>query len=242
MSDFERFWAASRHSPLTLRRLAETLTEPPPPTGPDPFTLPGRPYPLTTPADPLQRLFAARRSGRAFGPGPLPAADLGAVLAALAATPDGRRGYPSAGGLGAVRGYPLLLDVEHELTGRVTRHDPVAHALQDVGPCPRWPELRPLLGTPDDAPAPALVLALVLTDGAMLDKYGARGGRFGLIEVGAAAQAVSLRVAEAGLAGHLLGAGADREVLALAGLTADEARLGVIVAIGSRSLAPSGNS
>ncbi len=235
--DFDRFWTATGLTALTQRAFAERLADHR--TGPeplDPFVLPGAPHPLPRPSDRVQRLFERRRSEREFGPGPLPARDLGAVLAALAATRGGRRAYPSAGGLNAVRGYALLLSVSHPLTGRATRYDPVAHALQDAGPCPEWTDLAPVVGAAPGAPAPQLVLVLTLADTGLFDKYGQRAGRFGLVEAGAAAQTVALRVAERGLAAVLLGGAADAELVGVLGLTPDRVRVGAVLACGRKPL------
>ncbi|PRX51109.1 nitroreductase family protein [Prauserella shujinwangii] len=232
-SPFEDFWTASRVTPLTQRRLAGTLAAyRPDGPAPDPFELPGRYHALRRPRDRLARLLRRRRSVRTFGAGPLPWPALGSALSALAAD-GGGRGHPAAGGCHAVRCYPLLLAVRHPLSGRVCRHEPDRHALQDVGPCPPWPELGPLLGASPGAGAPQFVLVFVLADAALLAKYGERGGRFGLIEAGAAAQSVALRLAADGLGGYLLGGAADRPVLALLGLAGTGARLAVALAGGT---------
>ncbi|WP_199431886.1 SagB/ThcOx family dehydrogenase [Qaidamihabitans albus] len=233
---FEDFWAAGRTTPLTLRRLAARLAgyraEG---TGPDPFELPGGYHTLARPNDRLSRLFRRRRSDRGFTSAPLPGRRLGSVLAPLAEGETGR-GYPSAGGLYPLRCYPLLLNVRHELSGRVCRYEPARHALQDVGACPPWPELAPLLGAePADGPGPQFVLVLVLADAPLLAKYGVRGGRYGLIEAGCAAQSVALRAAADGLGGYLLGAAADDAVLGLLDLAERDVRLAAAFAGGSPS-------
>ncbi|MGQ0841120.1 nitroreductase family protein [Actinokineospora sp.] len=232
---FERFWTASTLTSLTQRAFADRLGEHrAPPRTADPFVLPGAPHALHRPDDRLQRLFARRRSDRDFAAGPLSARDLGAVLGALAGTRSGGRAYPSAGGLNAVRGYPLLLDVDHALSGRITRYDADRHALQDIAECPKWTDLAPLVGATPDSAAPHLLVVLALADAEQFAKYGERAGRFGLIEAGAAAQTLALRVAERGLAGFLLGGAADRELLGLLGLTTDRVRVAAVLAGGRK--------
>lgn len=233
MDDYERFWTASRLTRLTQRRLTDRLAEHRPPAERiDPFTLPTAYHPLSRPADRLRRWYVNRRSGRTFSRRPMSARTLGFVLDALSTTPDGRRAHPSAGGLNPLRCYPFLLNVRHPLNGHMTRYDPDRHALQPVGPAPRWRDLAPLLGAPPDEQSPATALVFVLADGPVLAKYGQRGGRFGLIEAGAATQNIALRLSRHRLAGYLLGGTVDADVLALIGLLDHPVRLAVVAVCG----------
>ncbi|MFD5824689.1 nitroreductase family protein [Lentzea sp. NPDC060358] len=202
---FDDFWAASRFSPLHRRRLGDRLRDfrPQPPLV-DPLELPSPPVALPRPGDRLQKLFRARRSTREFAPKPLTDKQLGAVLGALTDT-----SYPSAGGLQSLRCYAFF-------AGRAVRYDIRRHALQDIGPAPE--DLAEVLGTPS---VPPLTIVLVLADAEAFEKYGERAGRFGLVEAGAAAQSICLRLAEQGLGGYLLGGVADNEVLHALGLPRD---------------------
>ncbi|GAB1511374.1 nitroreductase family protein [Actinophytocola sp. KF-1] len=233
MDDYEQFWTAGRLTRLTQRRMTERLAEHRSPAGTlDPFTLPTGYHPLARPAGPMRRWYVNRRSGRSFSRRAMTARTLGVVLDTLSATPDGRRAHPSAGGLNPLRCYPVLLNVRHPLNGHVTRYDPDRHALQAVGPAPGWPELAPLLGAAPDGPSPAIAMVFVLADEPVLAKYGQRGGRFGLIEVGAATQNIALCLARHRLAGHLLGGAVDADVLALAGLRGQPVRFAVAAVCG----------
>jgi hypothetical protein len=233
MDDYEQFWTASRLTRLTQRQLTERLAEHRPPVGAlDPFTLPTEYHPLSKPSDLLRRWYVNRRSGRSFDRRSMTTRALGVVLDALSTTPDGRRCHPSAGGLNPLRCYPVLLNVRHPLNGQVTRYDPDRHALQAVGPAPRWQELAPLLGAAPDDQGPAITMVFVLADAPVLAKYGQRGGRFGLIEVGAATQNIALRLSRHRLAGYLLGGAVDADVLALIGLLGQPVRLAAILVCG----------
>lgn len=117
----------------------------------------------------------------------------------------------------------------HALNGRVVRYDATRHAVQDVGPSPEWVRLREV---PAADAEPAVVPALVLADQPVLAEYGQRGGRFGLLEAGAAAQSVCLRMAQQRLGGHLLGGAADADVLALLGLRGQPVRVAAVIACG----------
>ena len=212
---FDDFWAASRFSPLHQRRLGERLRDfrPQPPLL-DPLELPSAPVPLPRPHDRLQKLFQARKSTREFADKPLTDKQLGAVLGALS-----DHSFPSAGGLNPLRCYAFV-------HGRAVRYDIGRHALQDIGPAPA--DLASILGTPD---VPPLAIVLVLQDKESFEKYGERAGRFGLIEVGAAAQSICLRLAEQKLGGYLLGGVADNEMLHSLGLPR-ELRVATAIACG----------
>ncbi|WP_434440293.1 nitroreductase family protein [Lentzea sp. E54] len=212
---FDDFWAASRFSPLHQRRLGERLRDfrPRPPLI-DPLELPSAPVALPRPKDRLQKLFQARKSTREFAEKPLTPKQLGTVLGALS-----DNSFPSAGGLNPLRCYAFL-------DGRAVRYDLRRHALQDIGPAPA--DLAEILGTPE---VPPLAIVLVLQDDEAFEKYGERAGRFGLIEVGAAAQSICLRLAEQELGGYLLGGVADNEMLHALGLPR-ELRVATAIACG----------
>ncbi|MDX8033708.1 nitroreductase family protein [Lentzea sp. BCCO 10_0856] len=212
---FNDFWAASRFSPLHQRRLGERLRDfrPQPPLI-DPLELPTAPQPLPKPTDRLQKLFQARKSTREFTDKPLTDRQLGAVLGAL-----GDNSVPSAGGLNPLHCYAF----HHN---RAVRYDIRRHALQDIGEAPG--NLAEILGTPE---VPPLAIVLVLKDNEAFDKYGERAGRFGLIEAGAAAQSICLRLAEQKLGGCLLGGVADNEMLHALGLPR-ELRVATAIACG----------
>lgn len=238
MSDaaaFDDFWTASTLDRLTRRAFAERLggyaTAPDAAGawGIDPWSQPGPTTELDRPAG-APHLEAGRRSTRTFGPGGIDLADLGTLLAALTVDDEGRRGYPAAGGLYTIRAAVLVF--RGDAAGRVLLHDPVRHAVTDVGPCPDWPELRDDLAGQDAVTAPAAVLALFAAPGPITEKYGERGGRFLLIEAGAVAQTLSLTAARLGLAGFLLGGQLDARLLALANLTSTDARYVVGYAVG----------
>jgi nitroreductase len=170
--------------------------------------------PLPRPKDRLQKLFQARRSTREFASTPLTDKQLGFVLGAL-----GDNSCPSAGGLNPLRCYAFA-------NGRAVRYDIVRHALQDIGPEPT--DLASILGTPE---VPPLTIVLVLKDDESFEKYGERAGRFGLIEAGAAAQSICLRLAQQNLGGYLLGGVADNEMLHALGLPR-ELRVATAIACG----------
>lgn len=182
--------------------------------GVHPFAGSAGPVALRPVRDRLQRLFAARRSGRAFGDTPLTARQVERILASVGAGRDGSPVVPSAGGLGSLHTFCLGLNVRGPCAGRMVRYGAREHAVFDVGPVPAFGEVRRLFGLRCDG-IPQLVLVFISDTSELLRKYGPRGMRFVLREAGHAAQNVGLRLARDGLAGCVLGGSLDREVLAL---------------------------
>lgn len=166
---------------------------------------------------PSDKVLAARASQRTFRDGPLPERRLEALLGALrSSNPSaGRRTWPSAGGLAAVQVHVVCRHVAGRFAAAVHRYQFDDHALSPVGPVPTDAELTRMFSIADDLPPLFVVFGVLVTD--TLAKYGERGGRFALIEVGAAAQTLSLRLADVDLCGYLLGGLLDHDVAGLVG-------------------------
>ncbi|HVF75260.1 MAG TPA: SagB/ThcOx family dehydrogenase [Acidimicrobiales bacterium] len=229
LTPWRDFWLASELSPATGPAFGERINDAVPPSDyPGRFTYAAADHALPRPTDALAEAQAARASTRDFAPGPLPADALGAVFSAFADGAARRRAWPSAGGLYPLEVFALLLAVDHPLDGRAVHYEPDTHGLTDVGPAPSWAEVQEPLGGMALTGAPQVVVLFVLDPGAMQAKYGNRGGRFALVEVGHAAQNLALRLGASGLAGCELGGTYDRTVKRLLGLD-DPA---VLVALG----------
>ena len=215
---WEAFWRAGELSAATGPALAARINDVEPVPPPSPFAFAAPPVGLARPRDALAGLLAQRRSTRAFADGRLPAAGLGSLLSAFADNAEGRRAWPSAGGLYPLEVFALLLAVDHPLDGRAAHYEPAEHALTDLGPAPGWDALCPLLSADVLDGTPQVVVLFVVDTAGMARKYGPRAGRFALIEVGHAAQSLAVRLAADGLAGCELGGAFDRAVLAALGL------------------------
>jgi SagB-type dehydrogenase family enzyme len=217
-------WRAPR---LAARVAAYAATSPdvPPLLGAGPVV------PLRPVRDRLHRLLAARRSGRVFGGPPLRHRHLERLLAAVGPAGDGRRTVPEAGGLDAVHAYAVVRRARGPLGRTVVRYDHHAHAAQVVAAAPTDDHLRAVFQIEGDT-LPQAVVVLVVDLAAVTAKYGARGGRFALQQVGHAAQNLSLRLAADGLTGYLLGAALDREVLEVVGVAHTGVRYGGALACG----------
>lgn len=216
MSAWREFWLASELSEATSPGFAERINDfaPPAMDAPRLVTYAGADVPLPLAADDeLAEVSAARASTRSFGSALLSADQLGRVFSAFA----GRR-WPSAGALYPLEVFAVLLHVDHALNGRVVHYEPDTHGLTDVGTAPSWEALRGPSGGAALANRPHVVVLFVLDNDAMEAKYGDRGGRFALIEVGHAAHALALRLAASGLVGCELGGAYDRWCKSLLGL------------------------
>lgn len=212
----DAFWAASSLTRATAPAFGLRLEafEPGDDVGPHPLLAGGAVQGLRPADDRFQRRLAARTSCRIFGHAPIPQRQVELVLASMGPTPDGRRLVPEAGGLDVVHIYALMRRVDGPLDGAIVRYDHRRHAVQSVAPVPSDDEVREVLLIEADV-LPQVVLVFVLHLSEAERKYGARSVRFGMQQVGHAAQNAGLRVAHEGLAGYLLGGGLDREVLAL---------------------------
>jgi SagB-type dehydrogenase family enzyme len=147
-----------------------------------------RARPATGPTVPLAGAPTptARESARSFAPEPIPAAALGELLAKLAALPDGKRNFASAGALYAVQTYMLARHVTG-LPAGLYAYDPTTHALAAVAPALQLPDLHYARNVALAEHA-AFDLFLVAAEADIRPIYGDWWQRFALLEAGAMAQ------------------------------------------------------
>jgi SagB-type dehydrogenase family enzyme len=188
----------------------------------------------------LLDLLRRRESCRSFAPRELAAATLGELLtgtyapARVVAFPSGiemdARTVPSAGGLYPLELYLLLRRIEGIADG--TYHYRVRdHALEPLAALPDREALSGvLLAEPFLEHANAIVLFVAVLD-RTLNKYGARGYRYILLEAGHAAQNLCLLAAERGLSSLCVGGFMDARMNALLGLEAG--RKAVVYCVGA---------
>jgi SagB-type dehydrogenase family enzyme len=167
-----------------------------------------------------------RASGREYRSAPLPAGMLATMLRhangvlASVDTPDGafyRRAAANSGDLGSVEIYPIVFNVEGIDQG-IYHFDSVSHDLTEVrrGSFADW--FRELVVYQTEFAAASAALVLTSAVGRLQEKYGARGYRFGLLDVGHVSQNL-----------YLVGAGLGLQVCATAGFIDDtvDAALGL---------------
>jgi SagB-type dehydrogenase family enzyme len=222
---YELFWENSKLSGATLPAFASRMAA----YGVRAPTLralryPAAEVPLKSPADGLARLMRRRRSGRAFSSDPVSLRELGRLLGAFASTGPAARTFPSAGATYAVEVFCLLNNVEGDLSGHAVYYNHDRHTLSVVGEIPSWEEYAGLVNL-ETTGVPQLVFVFVVLAERTTKKYGERGGRFALFEVGHAAQNLALRAAQEGLTGCAAGGLWDDRIKALLRLEDTEAHI-----------------
>jgi SagB-type dehydrogenase family enzyme len=241
---YDLFWENSKLGPRTVqafrRRLEEhAVTH----DVADTLVYPRGDVPLARARDGLARLFEKRRSERAFSEAPLPLRRLGRALSEFAEGPGGRRSIPSAGALYPLEIFCLLERVSHG-PGRVAVHyNPDNHSFSVIRPLPDPQAYGNALNLDAFAGEPQAVVVFVLFPDRTTAKYGERGGRFALIEVGHAAQSFALRLARERLIGCEVGGLLDDEIIRILELDGTGAQVALGYACGlpakARSRGPS---
>lgn len=142
----------------------------------------------------------ARGSGRAFTTNPLSVAELATVLrhsnAVLASAQTGegafyRRAAANSGDLGSVEIFPIVLNVADVDPG-IYHFDSVRHHLTEIraGHFGDW--LREFVLFQNELSTAAVALVLTSAVGRLQTKYGIRGYRFALLDVGHVSQNIYL--------------------------------------------------
>lgn len=225
---YELFWENSQLSAATTAEFRAAIEEYAGSQAPSPgLQYPAADQPLHRPSDRQITQMRRRRSERRFSSRPLSARQLGAVLAAFAACgEDVRRVYGSAGGTYPLELFCLLNNCAGPVTGQVAYYNADNHSLAAVGELPPWDAYADAVNLDTGGTQPQLVVVFVLFPKRVTEKYGERGGRFALIEVGQAVQSLALRLVQEGLVGCACGGLLDapiKRLLRLEGTTAQVA-------------------
>lgn len=142
-----------------------------------------------------------------------------------------RRNTPSAGNLGSVDLYPVVLHVQGVARGAY-HYQPVEHSLSEIAGADGLAQLGSVLLQPEFGAA-GVVIAVGSSLARVRAKYGIRGYRYACIDAGHVAQNLCLMAAALGLGACVVGGFDDdalNDLLALDGL--DEAAL-CLVTIGA---------
>ncbi len=232
---YDLFWRNSELSAATLRGFGEEIEAY---TGvgeaaPAALQYPGGDLPLHRPSDRQIKQMRRRASERRFAEAPLDARRLGAILAAFAVSDDGvRRPHGSAGATYPLEIYCLLNNCEGPAAGHVAYYNADNHSLAAVAELAPWAAIADAVNLDSAGTVPQLVVIFVLMPERVTAKYGERGGRFALIEVGHAAQNLALRLVQVRLVGCALGGMLDDRVKALLGLEGTSAQIALGYACG----------
>ncbi len=144
----------------------------------------------------INKIAQKRQSGRLFSDKELSVKELGQLLSSFYAW-NGleHRGYPSAGATYTTEIFFTAFNAE-SFTGKTIYYDPEKHGTVVVSDkAPSWAEASKSLNMNVEG-VPALLLIFVTFPKRVTAKYGERGGRFALLEAGAAMQQLSLQIAE----------------------------------------------
>ena len=236
---YELFWCNSALSRATIAAWGAAMEDyagaDAPPAS---LRYPGPDLPLHHPSDRKLGELRARRSERRFSERALSAKQLGAVLAAFAAFDGERRTYGSAGGTYPLEIFCLLNNVAGPAGGHVAYYNADNHSLTAVRPLAPWAQYAGAVNLDCGDTVPQLVVVFALMAERVTAKYGERGGRFALMDVGAAAQTLALRLAAEGLAGCACGGLLDGEIKRLLGLEATSAQIALGYACGIAARRP----
>nr|MDO8110214.1 SagB/ThcOx family dehydrogenase [Candidatus Sigynarchaeota archaeon] len=187
---------------------------------------------LKKPRDGLMHYMEQRRSIRAFSEKPVSGKLLGALMSAFIETGGGHRTYASGGARFPVEIFCFMNNVEGSLNRKITYYNCDNHSLSIVGDLPVWTAYKDYLCFDAEHGMPSLLFIFAILPERMTDKYGERGGRFALIEVGHAVQNLALRIAKESMAGVELGGLFDDKMKAMLKLDGTTAQIVLGYAVG----------
>jgi SagB-type dehydrogenase family enzyme len=190
--------------------------------------------PLLAAKSRLNRIAKERKSERIFSDKPLTVRELSLLLSSFQAW-NGmeHRGFPSAGATYATEIFCVTFNAEQMLNGKILYYDVSLHGVVELpGKAPSWKEAQPALNIEVTGIPQALILIVIFPERATA-KYGERGGRFVLLEAGAAMQHLALQLAESKLLkGVAAGGTLDRFWLQRLQLDGTDARLALGYLVG----------
>lgn len=143
----------------------------------------------------VNKLAKKRKSDRVFSGAELSTKEVSILLSSFYSW-NGleHRGYPSAGAVYSTEIFCVAFNAEN-LTGQILYYDPEKHGIVSVSKsAPTWETASESLNM-DIKGSPSMLIIFVTFPSRSTTKYGERGGRFSLIEVGGALQQLSLQVA-----------------------------------------------
>lgn len=171
----------------------------------------------------VEQALRERRSVRSYKDAPLDMAEISQLLwsAQGITSKRGFRTAPSAGALYPLELYIIAGNVKN-LPAAIYKYTPQDHALLEIVSGDKRSQLsRAALRQGSIRKAPAVILFCAVYE-RTTGKYGQRGIRYVHMEVGHAAQNVSLQAIALGLHTAVIGAFRDTEVKAIANLPANE--------------------
>jgi len=193
---FDQFWEASSLDRFNVRQFAQRLNSYDSDNKELMLEYPDAPEVLPQARTQVNKIAQKRSSKRNFSGKQLSLKELGRILSSFYAW-NGveHRAYPSAGATYVTEVFCVAFNVER-FTGKVIYYDPEKHGAVIVSDsAPSWEEASKSLNM-EIRGIPNLLTIFVVFPQRAIAKYGERGGRFALLEVGAAVQQLSLQIAE----------------------------------------------
>lgn len=195
-TNFDKFWQSSSLDKFNIQQFAQQITTYDSDSKEMSLAYPLASKPLPSVRSRINKISKNRRSERTYSGKKMSVKELGQILSSFNAW-NGleHRGYPSAGATYVVEIFCTAFNVE-SFSGKTIYYDPENHGTVIVSEeSPSWEEASKTLNI-ETAGRPNLLITMVLFPERAISKYGERGGRFALLEAGAAMQQLSLQIAE----------------------------------------------
>lgn len=195
-SFFDRFWEASKLDKFNVKQFAQQLNNYDSENKELVLEFPGKIETLPKTRSQLNKIAARRQSSRTFSGQAMTLKELSLLLSSFRAW-NGleHRSYPSAGATYVTEIFCTVFNVE-SYSGKTLYYDQDKHGVVVVPTkSPTWTEAGKTLNM-EIKGTPNLLLTFMMFPDRAISKYGERGGRFALLEVGAALQQLCLQIAE----------------------------------------------
>lgn len=193
---FDQFWEASSLDRFNVQQFSRQLNNYDSDNKELVLEYPDAPQALPQARSQVNKIAKKRSSNRKFSGKQLSLKELGQILSSFYAWSGlEHRAYPSAGATYVTEVFCVAFNVEG-YSGKAIYYDPEKHGAVVVSnAAPSWEDASQSLNMNVDG-EPNLLLIIVTFPKRATDKYGDRGGRFALLEAGAAMQQLSLQIAE----------------------------------------------
>ena len=230
---FDKFWEASSLDKFNIQEFSRQLNTYNSNEKELFLEYPDAPKPLPFVQKRINKIAKKRKSDHTFSNKELSIKELSHLLSSFYAC-NGleHRTYPSAGATYVTEIFCVAFNVKG-YSGRVIYYDPEKHGTIIISDqAPSWEESSKSINMQING-APNIMIVFVIFPQRVMSKYGERGGRFALFEVGAALQQLSLQIAESTkLKGVAVGGMLDYEWKKILKLDSADARIALGYLVG----------
>ncbi|PKL30754.1 hypothetical protein CVV43_05440 [Candidatus Saccharibacteria bacterium HGW-Saccharibacteria-1] len=205
-SFYDIFWDNTNLSRLNMAQFANQISLYQPEYKEQMLEYPDKPNLLPLPKSKINKITKNRVSDRDFTDKVMTKKELGLIFSSFYAWNSlEHRSYPSAGATYSLEIFCISYNTEI-LNNKILYYDAENHGLSSTNnSAPSWKESTEPLNYNNEI-SPNLLVIYVIFPSRVTNKYGDRGGRFALLEAGAAMQQLSLQIAESNvLKGVVLG-------------------------------------